>query len=117
MFKEIKIGDKDVSLLANGSTPIRYRQLFHKDAITQMNKGVNADDAVEMASELAFIMAKAADKADMNTLNLDDYYEWLEQFETFDIVTASEEIFGVYVGQEVTTSTAKKNKNDKQSVN
>ena len=117
MFKEIKIGDKDVSLLANGSTPIRYRQLFHKDIITKMNAGTNADDAVEMASELAFIMSKSAEKADMNTLNLDDYYEWLEQFETFDIVTASEAIFSVYVGQEVTTSTAKKKQNAKQSVN
>ena len=117
MFKEVKIGDKDVSLLANGSTPIRYRQMFHKDIIAKMNEGTNADDAVEMASELAFIMAKSADKADMNTLNLDDYYEWLEQFETFDIVTASEDIFNVYVGQTLTTSTAKKNKNARQSVN
>lgn len=117
MFKEIKIGDKNVSLLANGSTPIRYRQLFHKDIITKMNEGPNADDAVEMASELAFIMSRSAEKADMNTLNIDDYYEWLEQFETFDIVTASDEIFSVYVGQEVTTSTAKKKQNAKQSVN
>lgn len=116
MFKEIKIGDKNVSLLANGATPIRYRQLFHKDIITQMNSGTNADDAVEMASELAFIMAMSADKADMATLNMDAYYEWLEQFETFDIVQASEDIFAVYVGQEKTTSTAKKKQNAKQSV-
>lgn len=116
MFKEIKIGDKNVSLLANGATPIRYRQLFHKDIITQMNGGTNADDAVEMASELAFIMAMSANKADMTTLNMDAYYEWLEQFETFDIVQASEDIFAVYVGQEVTTTTAKKKQNAKQSV-
>ena len=117
MFKEIKIGDKNVSLLANGATPIRYRQLFHKDIITKMNDGTNADDAVEMASELAFIMSKSAEKADMNTLNLDEYYEWLEQFETFDIVTASEEIFSVYVGQETTTTTAKKKQSAEQNVN
>lgn len=116
MFKEIKIGDKDVSLLANGATPIRYRNLFHKDIISKMNGEISADEAVEMASELAFIMAMSADKADMATLNRDAYDEWLEQFETFDIVQASEQIFSVYVGQEVTTSTAKKKQNAKQSV-
>lgn len=116
MFKEIKIGEQTIPMIANGATPIRYRQLFHKDIITKMNGGTNADDAVEMASELAFIMAKSAEKADMSTLNMDDYYEWLEQFETFDIVQSSEEIFSVYVGQEVTTSTAKKKTNAKQSV-
>lgn len=116
MFKEIKIGDKNVSLLANGATPIRYRQLFHKDLISKMNEGTNADDALEMASELAFIMAKSAEKADMSTINAEMYYEWLEQFETLDIVQASEQIFSVYVGQETTTSTAKKKPNAKQSV-
>jgi hypothetical protein len=82
-----------------------------------MNGEISADEAVEMASELAFIMAMSADKADMATLNKDAYDKWLEQFETFDIVQASEQIFSVYVGQEVTTSTAKKKQNAKQNVN
>ena len=115
MFKEVKIGEQMIPMLSNGATPIRYRRLFHKDIISKMNEGTNADDAVEMASELAFIMSKSAEKVDMNTINMDDFDEWLEQFETLDIVTASEEIFSVYIGQEVTTSTAKKNKSAKQS--
>ena len=117
MFKEITIGDRNVSLLANGATPVRYRRLFHKDIIAKMNEQTTADEAVEMASELAFIMAMSAEKRDMTTLNLDDFDEWLSQFETFDIVQASEQIFGVYVGQDVTTSTAKKKQSAKQSVN
>lgn len=116
MFKEVKIGEQMIPMKANGATPYRYRELFHKDIITMMNKGTNADDAVEMASELAFIMAKSAEDADMSRLNKDAFYEWLEQFETFDIVQASEEIFSVYVGQNVTTSTAKKKTSAKQSV-
>jgi len=115
MFKEIKIGEQIIPMIANGATPYRYRQLFHKDIITKMNEGVNADDAAEMASELAFIMAKSAEKADMSSLNLEAFDKWLSQFETFDIVQASEQIFSVYVGQEVTTSTAKKKTSAKQS--
>ena len=33
MFKEIKIGEKTVSLQANGATPLWFKQLFHKDII------------------------------------------------------------------------------------
>lgn len=117
MFKEVKIGEQTIPMLANGATPIRYRQLFHKDVITKMNSGANADDAVEIASELAYIMAQAAEKADMSELNMDKYYEWLEKFEPFDITQAAEQIISVYVGQNAVTSTAKKKPSAKQSAN
>lgn len=115
MLRGIKIGDKDVTLLANGATPVRYRQLFHKDLISRMNDSQSADDISDMASELCFIMAKAAEKVDMNALTVEMYYDWLEQFETLDLINASEDIFTTYVGQNVTTSTAKKKQNAKQS--
>lgn len=115
MFKEVKIGEQTIGMISNGATPYRYRNLFHKDLIAKMNDEMKADDVTEMASELAFIMAKSAEKADMNLLNLDDFYEWLEQFEVFDIASASEDIFNVYVGQDITTSTAKKKQSAKQS--
>lgn len=117
MFKEIKIGDKDVSLLANASTSIRYRMIFHKDLIAKMGGKLVADDVTDMAAELAFVMAKTAEGADMNTLNINSFFEWLGQFEVFDIANASDDIFNVYTGQEVTTSTAKKKQSAKQSVN
>lgn len=115
MLKDVNIGGKIVPLLANGATPIRYRQVFHKDLIAKMNTEMVADDVSDMASELAFIMAKSAEGAKMNDLSIDKYVEWLEQFEVFDVVNASEDIFNVYIGQDVSTSTPKKKASAKQS--
>lgn len=115
MLKDVNIGGKIVPLLANGATPVRYRQLFHKDLISRMNDSQNADDISDMASELCFIMSKAAENADMNALTLEMYYDWLEQFETLDLINASEDIFSTYVGQNLTTSSPKKKQNARQS--
>ena len=115
MFKEIKIGEQTIPMIANGATPIRYRQLFHKDIITKMNGGTNADDAVEMASELAFVMAKSAEKADMSTLNMDDYYEWLEQCEALELLRNAGSIITLYAGNRATTSEVKKKQGVRQS--
>ena len=114
MEKVIKIGTKDVALQANAATPIRYRNLFKKDLLTLISEGTR-DNGVEMtvasevAPELAFIMAKSAEKADMSKLNEVKFLEWLEQFEPMDVVNATESIFSVYFGDAETIVEAKKN--------
>lgn len=113
MFKEIKIGNSTVPMLANGATPLRYKMIFHKDLISEFQSAEDDNSrALESLPELAFVMAKAAEakdgKADMNLLNMDMYIEWMEQFDPMDIPMASDEIVNLYTGNMETKSEAKK---------
>lgn len=114
MYREIKVGKGTVPMLANGATPLRYRMIFKKDILKEFQQveGNNYSIAVDTVSELAFILAKAAEKADMNKLNMETYIEWLEQFEPFDLTEALEDIVDLYVGNIETTSEVKKKARD-----
>lgn len=113
MYREIKVGEKSIPMLANGATPIRYRMVFNKDIMNEFSK-VNDDagKATDSVSELAFIMAKAADAQNehkaMTTLNQESFIEWLEQFEPLDLTLAAEDIIDLYLGNEQTLSEVKK---------
>lgn len=106
MYKVIKIGGKDVEMVANAATPIRYRQIFHKDllAIITGSKKMNLGD---FCTEIAFIMAKQAEKADMNKLNEESYIEWLEGFNPLDLYGATDDIWDVFNGTGETDSDPK----------
>lgn len=113
MFKEIKVGDITMPMLANGATPLRYKMVFGKDLLSEFQDGKdNASKIVDCVPELAFIMAKAAeareDKADLNLINRDMYADWLEQFEPMDLPMASDEIVNLYTGNLETKSEPKK---------
>ena len=54
----ITFGDKPVELVANGATPVLYKRVFRRDFLNSANK---ADD-MDIYVELAFIMAKQAEK-------------------------------------------------------
>ena len=124
-MKNYKNEDIQVDFLANAATPLRYKMIFRKDLLTQFANAKSDDNEgkirldIDFLPELAFIMAqqaKAAEKKDVNlaTLTLNDYVEWLEDFESFSFEMKAEEILDVYYGNAETTSTAKKN-NDEQT--
>lgn len=117
MYRSVKIGDKDINLLANGATPIRYRMVFGRDILSELQKADQDGGLLASSiSELAYIMAMSADESvDMNKLNVEKYVEWLEQFEAFDITMASEDIIDVYMGNTKTTSEIKKKASGKVS--
>ena len=52
-------------------------------------------------------MKSQAEKADLRKLSLDNYIEWLEQFEVMDMAIASADIAMLYAGQTKTNSKAK----------
>lgn len=113
MFKEIKVGDKTIPMLANGATPLRYKLLFRKDIIAEFQLAENDYSKVtDSVPELAFIMAKQAEasqsKEDLNLLNFDKYMTWMEQFEPMDLVFASDDIIDLYMGNNQTSSESKK---------
>lgn len=120
MFKNVKIGGITVPMLANGATPIRYKHIFHKDLIAEF-QGAQDDysKVTNSMPELAFVMAKQAEakerKVDMNLLSEDEYVEWLEQFDPMDLPYASEQIVELYMGNNTTTTEAKKKTREKQS--
>lgn len=114
MTKDVKIGVKTINLTANGATPLFYKQFFHKDLLKEIS---TSDDGLVLANEsvpeLAFIMAKQSDKADMLHLTQDMYVEFLSLFDALDLPLAGSDIFGVYVANAMPTEEAKKKSSGK----
>ena len=110
MQKDIRIGEQMVPMRATAATAYRYRQTFHGDLLTELAKKKEETENVELVQRLAFIMAKSATDTNMNTLNEDAYFDWLEQFETIDLVEALPQVIALYMTSKGSTSEAKKNK-------
>ena len=111
MTKEINIGGKQITFTSNGATPLYYKQFFHKDLMkfTKVNENEAAMELAEgEIAELAFIMAKQADKADMMHLTLEQYIEWLELFNPLDLTMKSDDIYMIYVADSVPMEQPKK---------
>lgn len=104
----------DVPFLANAATPFRYKELFGKDLLILFQKSMNNDGVydIDFVSELAFVMAMQAkakdEEIDLNHINREDMLEWLEQFGGFEMLTHSQEIMSIYLGNMKTTSKEKK---------
>ena len=106
MYGKINIGDKEVELAANAATPFRYKQVFGKDIFQILGNEEKAQtEGVEAVTQLAFIMNKQAQKADMNKLSYDEFITWLEDFGSMAFIEASEDILNLYMENEKTTST------------
>lgn len=105
MYGTVTISGKETGFLANASTPFRFKNVFNIDLISLLSKG--DDGAVDDYERLAFIMAKQAEKADMNTLTAEDFYLWLESYEFTDLVEALPEIIGLYMQNKKTNSDPK----------
>ena len=105
MFKTLNIDGKDIEFSANAATPFRYRQIFHKDLLSILGNEEKAqNEGVEVVTELAFIMAKQAEKADMGKLNEEVFFEWLEGFGSMAFVNNAEDILNIYMESTETTS-------------
>lgn len=105
MYRKITVDGTEMELSANAATPFRFKQVFHKDLLaTFANETRAQEEGIETISQLAYIMNKQAQKADMNKLTEEDFISWLEGFEAMAFVEASEEILGVYMGSAETTS-------------
>lgn len=108
MFGIVKIGDKDIEMVANAASPYIYKQVFHEDFLS----AVQADHPdADIFQKMGFVMAKQAEcqkVADLMKLNIDSFYEWLVQFDAMDVIYATEEISNIYLKQSTGTSVPKK---------
>lgn len=59
-------------------------------------------------SKMAFIMNKQAEGADMRRLETDNYFDWLEQFESMEFLVHSLDFISLYMANVQGTSTPKK---------
>lgn len=106
MYKKLEIEGKEIEFVANAATPFRFKQIFKKDLLSILgNEDKAQNEGVEAVTELAFIMAKQAEKADMNKLNYDMFIDWLEDFGSMAFVENAEAILNVYMESSVSTST------------
>ena len=122
MYKSIEYKGKKLEFLSTMATAIRYRQVFHKDALIELRKLKEAmsnneisSEAIEIIPQLAYIMmAAASEQINMNKLNYDSYIEWAEKWEPQDFSIASdlfEVVLDVWSGQDTSTSELKKKEN------
>lgn len=109
MRRTIKIGDKDVDMLATATTPILYKRLFRKDFLT-----IALEENMDCYAELAYIMARQAEGLPptelIGKLKIEEFWEWLDGFGPMDFANAAGDIFALYNSQTKTMSVPKKKK-------
>lgn len=103
MEKIIKIGEKEIRMKSTAGTMMRYRNNFNRDFIKDLislqeklkdkiekGKEFEAID-LDLFEKIAWCMAKTADNS---IPNIED---WLDEFETFDIMKILPEIMNLLV--------------------
>lgn len=103
----VKIGSVSVDMVANAASVYVYRQIFKEDFLLKVQAKEPDSDLFQ---KMGFVMAKQAQTNKMSELmaiTIDDYYEWLVQFEPLDVLNAAGEISNIYMGQEAGLSTPK----------
>ena len=113
MTKNITLeGGKELKLAANAATPFRYKQLFGDDLLRIFQESTeNKEKEItlsETVTQLAFIMNRQAEGVNMNTLSIDEFFTWLENFEPMEIVLVGQEIINTYLSSAQTSVVAKK---------
>ena len=111
MEQIVKIGNTEVPMRCSGATYIFYRNIFHEDLFTALQKIGTAqadkeplpDGAVETLMKAAYVMARQATKTDK------DFVEWLDQFEFLDAVDSVEAVYLLLSTDQQTIEEAKKN--------
>lgn len=112
MFKEVKIGEKTVPMLAMASVDYYYKNVFGEDPIKRQLNDPTPGDMIDFVVKMGFIMAQYAEhksRKEMLKVNEEMFYEWLDQFEREDLFDMDKltEIQDVYDGNTRTTSESK----------
>ena len=112
MFNKITVGDREIPMKSVASVDLYYRQIFHEDP-TKLQYSPDFDEAalINFCQRVGFVMAMAAQKSreEMSQLNEDAFFEWMDEFDRAELMSALPDIRRTYEGQTVTTSEAKKN--------
>jgi len=110
MYKLVKIGDKEVPMMAMASSDVYYKRVFGEDPL-KIVTAQETGDSTNLLFQMGFILAKQAelrDRKKMMALTLNDYVDWLDQFEYSDYLESLSDVAAVYYGNKATTSQEKK---------
>lgn len=103
MEKTLNIGGKEIKMKSTAGTMMRYRNNFNRDFIkdlvklqTKLNNKIEKGEEFEaldldLFEKIAWCMAKTADN------NIPDIENWLDEFDTFDIMQVLPEIMNLLV--------------------
>lgn len=103
MEKILNIGGKEIKMKSTAGTMMRYRNNFNRDFIKDLVKlQAKLNDKLETGAEfealdldlfekIAWCMAKTADNS------IPDIENWLDEFETFDIMQVLPELMNLLV--------------------
>lgn len=113
MFNIVKIGEKEVPMLAMASAAIYYKRVFGRDAIVVQADAKTDGELIAFYGEMGYIMAMMAkyssdDRAKLLEINFDSYIEWLDNFSSSDYNEAIVSIAQIYEGQNKVSSKEKK---------
>ena len=95
----VKIGDKQIKMVANAASCYIYRNIFKEDFLI---KAQDKNPEPDIFQKMGFVMAKQAETNKMSELmniTIDDFYEWLVQFHPLDVLMAAGDISNIYMGQ------------------
>ena len=105
-------GGKEVKLAANAATPFRYKQLFNGDLLQIFQQSTKSEEdgmaLADVVTQLAYIMNRQAEGVNMNTISLDEFYTWLEDFEPMDFVVKGQDIINIYLSSTIPSVESKK---------
>ena len=120
MFTKINMtmadgSQKEFDFMSNGMTQYRYRQLTGRELMKDVSKLVNLSDSsigddadFTCIDKLAYIMNMSATGANMNTLNEESFFAWIEQFDSSNSIRVWVDIIHAYYGTKKSTSEPKK---------
>lgn len=114
--KKIQIGSREVEMLAVSSCNYFYRRIFDEDPFELQARATSSPESgalgITFAMQMGFIMKSMAeahgDRSVMNQLNIDDYLDWIDLFDTYDFAEPSGAIIELYARQNKQHSSEKK---------
>lgn len=104
----VKIGSKEVGMVANAASPYIYKQVFHEDFLAKLQA---QEPETDLFQKMAYIMAmqnEISDLSELMKLTEQGFYEWLIQFDSMDVLYSIEDISNIYLAQKATSSVPKK---------
>ena len=113
MYAKVKIGEREIPMMAMASTDFYYKNTFGEDLLTLMTQpDLETSKTFEIVAKMGFIMAKFAElkkRKDMLKLNEEAFIEWLDQFDREDFFNEDTllDIQNVYAGNKETSSEIK----------
>lgn len=109
LCKKIAIGDQEFLMSAAASVNVVYQNIFNEDFIASLDRE-NLERAGMQFQKMAFVMAKVGElgRKEANTLTVEDYEDWLDNFTFADMMNAIEDIQDFYLSSSAETIGSKK---------